>query len=345
MTTVVPQRALGSQGLVCSAQGLGCMPMTAFYGKFNRKDAEVGSLEAIKTSLDCGINFFDTAWIYQSFGADGETNTTNEELVGKAIKLFGRERMVIATKGGIVPGPDGMKYSATEETIRSQIADSLSRLDTDFIDLYYVHRMPTDVSIEEMMTTLKALVAEGKIKYVGLSECTPDELRRAHAVHPVTCVQMEYSLQTRDIETTVLPVARELGVGIVAYSPLGRGFLSATFEKREELDEKDWRLQNPRFSEENFETNLKAIDGFRKYCADKNASPAQMALAWVHAAGPDVFPIPGSKRSAHVKDNSGAVELSLKLTAEDVAGIGSSVGSFVGKRYPGATAGTYDERL
>ena len=346
-TVAVPQRALGSQGLVCSAQGLGAMTMTAFYGGFSRAEAEEESLKTIAAALESGINMVDTAWIYQSWGADGAENSTNEALVGKAIAQHGRDKFIIATKTGIVPGPDGMKRSASEETIRAQLAQSLERLGTDYIDLYYCHRMPADVSIEEMMTTMKTLVAEGKIKYVGLSECTPDELRRAHAVHPVSAVQMEWSLQTRDIEKTIVPVARELGVGIVAYSPLGRGFLSFTFEARGDLDAKDWRLQNPRFSEENFEENAKAIAEYKRLCADKAVSGAQLALAWLHAQGEDVFPIPGTKQSKRVVENAGAFGLSTTLTKEEVEAVGASVAPFVGARYPGETGktGTYDERL
>ena len=344
-STKVPQRALGSQGLMCSAQGLGCMTMTAFYGGFNRAEAEEESLNTIGAALEAGVNFLDTAWIYQSFGADGQPNTTNEELVGKAIKRFGRDKLVIATKCGIVAGAEGMKYSASEQTIRSQLNDSLSRLGIDCIDLYYVHRMPKDVTIEEMMTTMKTLVQEGKIRYIGLSECTPEELRRAHAVHPISAIQMEWSLQTRDIESTVVPVARELGVGIVAYSPLGRGFLSGTFEDRSQLDSKDWRLNNPRFSEENFDTNSKAIAAFKAMCAAKNAPLAQMALAWVHAQGPDVFPIPGTKKASRATENAGAFALSLALSVDEVASLAESVKPLAGKRYPGETTGTYDERL
>ena len=335
---------IGKEGLLVSQQGIGTMTMTAFYGSFNRRGAEAQSIETIGRALECGINFFDTAWIYQSFGADGEDNTTNEELLGKAIKRFGRDNFVVATKTGIVPGPDGMQYLSAEEHIRRQLGESLQRLGIETIDLYYVHRMPTDVSIEDMMGTMKALVAEGKIKYVGLSECTPAELRRAHAVHPITAIQMEWSLQSRDIEESVVPTARELGVGIVAYSPLGRGFLSGTFAKREDLDSKDWRLHNPRFSEENFEENAKAIAAFKAKAEAMGVSPAQLALAWVHAQGTDVFPIPGTRHPERVAENAKAYEIAQSLTAQQVQEIGQCVAALKGNRYPG-TNGTYNDRM
>ncbi len=257
-TQKVAQRPLGSQGLVVSQQGIGCMGMTAFYGEFDRRAQDEENIAVIGAALDVGINFFDTAWIYQSFGVDGKENYTNEELLGKAIAKFGREKFIIATKFGIVPagGPSGRSVSGSEETIRSQLNDSLTRLGTSYVDLYYQHRMDPETPIEETVRVLKALIEEGKIKYYGLSECTASELRRAHAVHPVTAIQMEWSLQTRSIENTLLPVARELGVGIVPYSPLGRGLLSATITCRDQLDAKDWRLTNPRFADGNFADNI-----------------------------------------------------------------------------------------
>ncbi|KAF0718389.1 hypothetical protein As57867_001731, partial [Aphanomyces stellatus] len=232
----VTQRALGSQGLVCSAQGLGCMGMTGFYGNFDRAAQEAESLRTISKALELGINMLDTAWIYQSFGAGGGGNFTNEALLAKAIKQHGRDKFVIATKFGIVPdptAPDGRRTSGKEADIRSQLADSLERLGTNYIDLYYMHRMDPSTPIEETMAVLKSLVQNGTIKYIGLSECTPEELRRAHAVHPITAIQMEWSLQSRDLEDAIVPTARELGVGIVAYSPMCRGFLTDidTFDK------------------------------------------------------------------------------------------------------------------
>jgi aryl-alcohol dehydrogenase-like predicted oxidoreductase len=200
----------------------------------------------IERALELGINFFDTAWIYQSFGSDGLPNRTNEELLGKAIKLYGREKFIIATKFGICMTPNGLGFSGKPELIRSQLAESLERLGVEYIDLYYQHRMDPETPIEETVTCLKELVAEGKIRFIGLSECTPDELRRANSIHPITAIQMEWSLQTRDLEPHLLPVARELGVGIVPYSPLGRGLLTGKFSSLDNLDEKDWRRSVPR---------------------------------------------------------------------------------------------------
>jgi aryl-alcohol dehydrogenase-like predicted oxidoreductase len=272
----------------------------------------------------------------KSFGAGGGGNFTNEELIGKAIKLHGREKFVIATKFGI--GFDANKtqiVSGKEDFIRSQLADSLSRLDTNYIDLYYMHRMDPDTPIEETMTVLKSLVEEGKIRYIGLSECTPSELRRAHAVHPVTAIQMEWSLQTRDIEELVVPTARELGVAIVAYSPLGRGFLAdiAAFDS---LSETDWRKSNPRFSGENYGENKKRAANFFEIAKRKGCTPAQLALAWVHSQGEDVFPIPGTKSSGRIEENANSFTV-LPLSAEERKEIEDSV-SVVGDRYPATMA-------
>ncbi|OQR82072.1 hypothetical protein ACHHYP_16386, partial [Achlya hypogyna] len=220
------QRVLGRQGLRVSAIGLGAMGMTAFYGDFDREAAEETNLATIGKALELGINFIDTAWIYQSFGMDGKPNVTNEALVGKALKRFGRNKFVLATKFGFGFDANGQRFiSGKPAFIREQLAESLQRLDTDYIDLYYMHRMDPSTPIEETVACLKELVQEGKIKYIGLSECTASELRRAHAVHPISAIQMEWSLNSRDIEASVVPAARELGVGIVAYSPLGRGLL------------------------------------------------------------------------------------------------------------------------
>ena len=335
----VPKKALGSQGLQVSAQGLGCMGMTAFYTGFVVAEREEKSLKAIARALELGLNFFDTAWVYQSFGVDGQPNRTNEELLGKAIKIHGRDKFIIATKFGIIPTATGLTYSGKPEQIRSQLADSLQRLGTDYIDLYYQHRMDPSTPIEETMECLKQLVQEGKIRYIGLSECTPAELRRAHTIHPVTAIQMEYSLQSRDIEAEVIPTARELGVGIVAYSPLGRGFLSATFTSRDQLAENDWRRTQPRFSEENFAKNVQTR--FFEYAAKKNCTPAQLALAWVHAQGEDIFPIPGTKDSTRLEENLRAV--GIKLSPEEAKEVGELVECTAGDRYAGMR-GTFNSR-
>eukprot|EP00731_Ephydatia_muelleri_P025138 Em0017g221a len=336
----VVKKALGSHGLRVSAQGLGCMGMTAFYTGFNLLEQEGKSLQTIARALELDVNFFDTAWIYQSIGPDGHVKATNEELLGKAIKIHGRDKFVIATKFGVTFTSTGMATSGKPELIRSQLADSLQRLGTDYIDLYYQHRMDPNTPIEETMECLKQLVQEGKIRYVGLSECTPSELRRAHAIHPVTAIQMEYSLQTRDIEAEVIPTARELGVGIVAYSPLGRGLLSATFTSRDQLGENDRRRNFPRFSEENFAKNMQTP--FFEYATRKGCTPAQLALAWVHAQGEDIFPIPGTKDPSRLEENLGA--LSVKLTPEEAKEVGDLVVAAVGDRYPGMT-GTFNSRL
>jgi len=327
----VPHKPLGSQGLICSQQGIGCMGMTAFYGTFDRLKQEDENQRTIAKALELGINFFDTAWMYQSLGVDGNENVTNEELLGRAIKIHGREKFIIATKFGIKFGPNGMTVDGSEETLRSQLADSLSRLGTDYIDLYYQHRMDPNVPIEDTMRVLKSLVEQGTIRYIGLSECTPSELRRAHAIHPVTAIQMEWSLQTRSIETELLPLARELGVGIVPYSPLARGILSGAITSRSQLDAKDFRLKNERYSDANFEKNLPKAT-FTELCSELGVTPAQLALAWVHAQGEDVFPIPGTKSSARIVENAAAVH--IKLTPDLIRRIEEAVPVGVGERTP-----------
>lgn len=338
----VPQRPMGSQGLIASAQGLGCMGMTAFYGNFDRVAQEAESLRTIATALELGINLLDTAWVYQHWDANTSTLFTNEELVGKALKIHGRDKFVLCTKFGIMVGNQGViGTSGKEELILTQLQESLTRLDTDYIDLYYMHRMDPTTPIEETMAVLKRLVQEGKIRYIGLSECTPDELRRAHAVHPITAIQMEWSLQTRDIENALVPVARELGVAIVPYSPLGRGFLTAQ-SSFDSLSESDWRKKLPRFSGDNLEDNKRRSSGFFTIAEEKQCSPAQLALAWVHAQGEDVFPIPGTKSSTRIRENAGAVGISL--SAEDVVAVGQSVEPLLGDRYPDMKS-TYNTRM
>lgn len=336
------QRPLGSQGLIVSAQGLGCMGMTAFYGDFDRAAHEETSLQTIEKAFELGVNFLDTAWVYQSFGAGGGGNYTNEELVGKAIQRIGREKLIIATKFGITFKDGQLTASGSEETIRQQLSDSLSRLGTSYIDLYYMHRMDPNIPIEETMRVLKSLVEEGVIKYIGLSECTPNELRRAHAVHPITAIQMEWSLQTRDIEKEVVPCARELGVGIVAYSPLGRSFLTSV-NAISELAENDWRKTLPRFSGENAEANQKSLQTFFDLSQSKGCTPAQLALAWVHAQGNDVFPIPGTKTPTRVEENIRALQLSL--TNEEINLLSESIVTF-GERYAAESMkASFNERL
>ncbi|KDO18742.1 hypothetical protein SPRG_15863 [Saprolegnia parasitica CBS 223.65] len=326
------QRKLGTQGLSVSAIGLGAMGMTAFYGDFDREAAEETNIETIGKALELGVNMIDTAWIYQSFGIDGKPNVTNEALVGKAIKRFGRDKFVIATKFGPGIAADGKSFvSGKPAHIREQLAQSLERLGVDSVDLYYMHRMDPSTPIEETMQCLKELVLEGKIKYVGLSECSSDELRRAHAVHPVSAIQMEWSLTTRDLEATVVKTARELGVGIVAYSPLGRGLLTGTITALADLSEKDRRLHMPRFRNGNFEKNVPS--SFFDLAARKHVTPAQLALAWVLHRGEDVVPIPGTKCATRLAENAGAAAIQLSGTELDE----------IERAIPGAAGDRYDE--
>eukprot|EP01038_Epipyxis_sp_PR26KG_P005730 gene5730-7914_t len=334
-------RNVGSQGLLASQQGIGCMGMTAFYGSFDRAAQEEENLKTIGKAIELGINFFDTAWIYQSFGQGGGGNFTNEELLGKAIALYGREKFIIATKFGIVPGPNGVQVSGSEETIRSQVQDSLNRLGISCIDLYYQHRMDRSIPIEQTINVLKSLIDEGKIKYIGLSECTADELRRAHAIHPISAIQMEWSLQTRGIEKEIVPTARELGVAIVAYSPLGRGLLSGTFKSKDDIDKGDWRLTgSARFQDGNLEANIP--NAFFSIAAKKGCTPAQLALAWLHSQGEDVFPIPGTKSASRIEENVGALRL-VPLSPDEIAEIESAVPEAVGDRYS-SMSNTFEEK-
>ena len=265
-------------------------------------------------------------------------------MVGKAITRYGREKFIIATKFGIVLNNGQRGVSGSEETIRSQLADSLSRLGTPYIDLYYMHRMDPSTPIEETMRVLKSLVEEGVIRYIGLSECTPDELRRAHAVHPITAIQMEWSLQTRDIEKDIVPCARELGVGIVAYSPLGRSFLTST-NAVTSIPDGDWRKNLPRFSGENLEANQQNLQPFFDMAQRKGCTPAQLALAWVHAQGEDVFPIPGTKTPSRVEENIRSLELLPSLTEDEVKLLSSTV-TCVGDRYTAdGMAATFNSRV
>ncbi|CAK5187535.1 unnamed protein product [Aphanomyces euteiches] len=265
----------------------------------------------------------DTAWVYQSPGAGGDRMFYNEELVGKAIQQHGRDEFVIATKFGIMFNDGKMVVSGKEETIRSQLADSLQRLET--------------------ISVLKSLVDEGKIKYIGLSECTPDELRRAHAVHPITAIQMEWSLQTRDLEDAVVPTARELGVGIVAYSPLSRGFL-ADIEAFDKLDASDRRGTIPRFNQDKLTESKAKVARFFELAKEKHLTPAQLALGWVHAQGEDVFPIPGTKSSTRIVENAQAALIAL--TAEEWQDVADAAGSInEGRHFPFATSTNFNARM
>ncbi|KAL3360171.1 hypothetical protein AABB24_016592 [Solanum stoloniferum] len=323
----VGRMKLGSEGLEVSAQGLGCMGMSAFYGP---PKPEPDMIELIHHAINSGVTLLDTSDVYGPY--------TNEILIGNALKGGMRERAVLATKFGIVLG-DEKKAEGKREVhgnpayVRSACEASLKRLDVDCIDLYYQHRIDTRVPIEVTVGELKKLVEEGKIKYIGLSEASASTIRRAHAVHPITAVQLEWSLWSRDVEEEIIPTCRELGIGIVAYSPLGRGFLSSGPKLLEDLSNEDYRKHLPRFQAENLEHNKKLYERICQMAAKKGCTPSQLALAWVHHQGNDVCPIPGTTKIENFNQNIGA--LSVKLTSEDMAELESiaSANAVQGDRY------------
>ncbi len=318
----LPTRTLGD-GLVVSAQGLGCMGMSEFYGAGD----EAESVATIHRALDLGVTFLDTADMYGPW--------INEELVGRAIAAR-RDEVVLATKFGVVRTADGGRagIKGDAQYVRESCDASLRRLGVSHIDLYYQHRVDPAVPIEETVGAMSELVAAGKVRHIGLSEAGADTLRRACAVHQIAAVQSEYSLFSRDIERAVLPAARELGVGLVAYSPLGRGFLTGAIRTLDDLAPDDFRRHSPRFAQEALEANLRLVDQVAALAADKGVTPGQVALAWVHASGPDVVPIPGTKRRTYLEENVAA--LSVELTTEDLARLAAAVpvGDVVGARYP-----------
>eukprot|EP00877_Chromochloris_zofingiensis_P009086 jgi/Chrzof1/4430/Cz14g12240.t1 len=322
----VPQRRLGSQGLVASAQGLGCMGMSAFYGGGDDEE----SIRVVHRALELGVNFLDTSDIYGPF--------TNEELVGRAIKGK-RDKYVLATKCGIVMKDGQMAFDGSRKHVREACEASLKRLGTDCIDLYYLHRVDPNTPVKETFEEFKALVNEGKVKCIGISEAGPDDIRAAHAVHPLTAVQLEWSLWSRDAEEDLVPVCRELGIGIVAYSPLGRGFLTGQITKPEDLPEDDWRRTQPRFQGEAFQKNLDLVEKVKAIAARKRCTPGQLALAWVHAQGEDVFPIPGTKRVKYLEENVKA--LGVKLTPEDMKELEDLSAQVAGERYANLKQMTY----
>lgn len=294
------RRTLGSQGLVVSAIGLGCMGMSEFYGTPDEGE----SVATIQRALELGVDFLDTADMYGPF--------TNEQLVGKAIASR-RDEVVLATKFGNERRPDGswVGVNGRPDYVHRAIDASLRRLGVDHVDLYYQHRVDTEVPVEETWGAMGELVAAGKVRYLGISEAAPATIRRAHATHPLSALQTEYSLFSRDPEDEVLPTVRELGIGFVAYSPLGRGFLSGTITSPDQLAEDDYRRRSPRFMGDNFSKNLAVVERVRELAASKGATPSQLALAWVLAQGDDVVPIPGTKRRSYLEENVASLDLSL----------------------------------
>jgi aryl-alcohol dehydrogenase-like predicted oxidoreductase len=316
----VDRTALGSQGLVVGRQGLGCMGMSEFYGRGD--DGE--SVATIHRALELGVDMLDTSDVYGPY--------TNEQLVGRAI-ADRREQAVVATKFGIVrdpANPTGRGGDGTRAYARAACEGSLTRLAIDHIDLYYLHRVDPETPIEETIGAMGELVAEGKVRFLGISEASPETIRRAHAVHPITALQTEYSVWARQPEAEILPTIRQLGIGFVPYSPLGRGFLAGTARTIDDLDEDDYRRLQPRFQRENLRANTSIAEVVDTLATEKGVSSAQIALAWVHAQGDDIVPIPGTKRRRYLEENVRALE--IELEPRDLQRL-NAAGSAQGDRY------------
>jgi aryl-alcohol dehydrogenase-like predicted oxidoreductase len=323
MSLSVPRRTLGRQGLEVSAIGLGCMGMSDFYGPADHET----NLAVLHHAIDIGVNFLDTADMY-GVGR-------NEELLGEVLRTR-RSEVVLATKFGNVRAPSGefLGIDGRPEYVRQACDASLKRLGVEQIDLYYQHRVDPKVPIEETVGAMAELVKAGKVRYLGLSEASAATLRRAAAVHPITALQSEYSLWTRDVESEVLPTARELGIGFVAYSPLGRGFLTGAIRSKDQLAPDDWRRRNPRFQDENVATNRALVEAVTQIAAEKGCTPAQLALAWLLHQGPDIVPIPGTRRIERLDENAAATR--IELAGRDLDRIQQVLSANVvaGMRYP-----------
>ncbi len=314
--------SLGKHGLIVPAVGLGCMGMSEFYGEHNQKD----NLSVLNRSIELGCTFWDTADIYGPF--------TNEVLLGKAL-AGQRDKITLATKFGISRNEQGdwLGTNGHPDYVKASCEASLKRLNTDYIDVYYQHRIDPNVPIEDTVGAMADLVKEGKVRYLGLSEAEPEQIKRAHKIHPISVLQTEYSLWSRDVETNILPITRELGIGFVAYSPMGRGFLSGSIKQRSDLEAGDWRLDNPRFQREAIEKNKALINKISLISASKGVSSAQISLAWLLAQGEDVAIIPGTKRVPYLEQNWASME--VKLSTKELATLTqlSDKYTVVGSRY------------